>query len=492
MVDVSYCPTGKPDVSLGLDMDVAGNFWRQGLNGPEIIGKIEPSGKYRFTNGQHGDYFESRNPAKEGLLDIELTDQPHAMNQALRRRERERALIGSEAPVLRARLNALGLTGQGVTIGLLDPYEPVEAFEDTAGAESQAWAVSEHSKATGLIVNHPVWGLAPKTNVIDLGFLPQSPVEGSDADDVSVFAANFQETARALFDETAQQIGQVLQKRTPDLRILSLTWGASLMSALENLESDLDLRKDNGDYLYPRTRQQVLGPALYQGKAAQQQAILNFMARLYREPLVQQARMRYMEATRQAAEQGLFIVTANGNEHALASEGVIAPPGSEMDELAKSPYVISVAASDTHQTPGYYQDDFIAPFSSRGDGFYNNPTIAAPGQNIFIPEPFETLSSNQVESGTSFAVPYVCGVLSLMLQANPQLTFTQGKAILERSALPLSGYNRADQGAGILQAENAVQLARQAGWRHTGFFPAGLPDAAPLVLRSPAPTGLAY
>lgn len=459
IADATFCPTGAPESALGLDLDRYGNFWRQSLYGREKIGAIDATGHYWFVNGQQGDFFESRNPAREGLLEIDLDNQPHPVVQALRARERQRALAGSDIPALRARLNPYGITGRGVKIGVLDPYEPGDEIGETGKNQPAAspWKVSDHSKATSTIINDPTWGLAPGAQVVDAGFAPKGFDGSVDADDINAARSNFMETACNLFDETSQRIYQLLQQKTPDLRVISLTWGASMLSVLDSIQEDLNILKENGDYLYPNARRQILGPALHQGPAAQQQALLNFITQTYYHPKVQQARQRYIEVTRQAAAQGVTIVAAAGNEHGQNFSRLSIPPGMEMDELAKSPYVISVAASDTHQTPGYRGDDSIAYFSSRGDGLYFNPTVAAPGQNIYISRPYETLSGNQVESGTSFAVPYVCSVIALLLQVNPSLTFEQIKSLLQQTAYRLPDYPVAAQGAGVVQPEAALQ-----------------------------------
>jgi hypothetical protein len=63
-------------------------------------------------------------------------------------------------------------------------------------------------------------------------------------------------------------------------------------------------------------------------------------------------------------------------------------------------------------------------------------------------------------SGTSMAAPVVTGTVALMLQANPQLTPNEVKAILEYTAQRYAGYDRLTQGAGFLNAEGAVALAQ--------------------------------
>jgi subtilisin family serine protease len=127
-----------------------------------------------------------------------------------------------------------------------------------------------------------------------------------------------------------------------------------------------------------------------------------------------------------------------------------------MNEYAKSPYVIVTAAANTNQQPGNRVQYSIAPFSSRGDGVSVNPTLAAPGQEMGISMPQGSESHNLTADGTSFSTPFTCGVIALMLQRNPFLTFDQVKAKLQNTAVKSPYYGVADYGAGFLNAEAAV------------------------------------
>lgn len=64
-------------------------------------------------------------------------------------------------------------------------------------------------------------------------------------------------------------------------------------------------------------------------------------------------------------------------------------------------------------------------------------------------------------SGTSMAAPHVAGVVGLMLAANPRLTPAQIRDILQNpaNATPVPGCTSADCGAGMLNAERAVNMA---------------------------------
>ena len=483
IADVLFTPTGTPEAVIGLDLDTSGNLWRMTLNGRERLGWMSPQGQYQMANGQQGDIFETRDPRKEGLLDVPLDNVPHPFIQALRAAEKQRAMSGSEVPRLRRIFDAQGITGQGVKIGILDPYEPLELegvdLKTEKGDPGQAWSIGGHSQAISDVMNDPHWGLAPGATVVDKGFVPNEDETLRDEDDVSAVRYNMTRTAASLFDDTSKQISRLLPERANGLRVMSITWGGSFLTTVTNLKESLNEQDESGEYRYPNARRQILGQTLNQGAAAQEEAMLNFIAQVFQQPQVQQAHQRYIEATRRAAQNGQIIVVAGGNEHGQSDARVQAPIGAELDKLAQSPYVISVAASDAHGTPGNRADDSIAFFSSWGDGRGFNPTIAAPGQCIYLPKKHDTMNGNQVESGTSFAVPFVCATVALMLQINPSLTFDQVKQILQQTATMLPGYPVAAQGAGVINTEAALQMAGQLKAQAPGAMPTTPAATAP-------------
>jgi subtilisin family serine protease len=58
------------------------------------------------------------------------------------------------------------------------------------------------------------------------------------------------------------------------------------------------------------------------------------------------------------------------------------------------------------------------------------------------------------------AAPVVSGAVALMLQANPELSPDQVKAILQITAQSSASYDRMTVGAGFLDAKRAIELAR--------------------------------
>ncbi|HEX8335377.1 MAG TPA: S8 family serine peptidase, partial [Pyrinomonadaceae bacterium] len=154
------------------------------------------------------------------------------------------------------------------------------------------------------------------------------------------------------------------------------------------------------------------------------------------------------------------------------------------------PSVITVGAANTFGTDAR-NDDAVTTYSSRGPTrsywtdalggrHYDNlvkPDLVAPGNKIIEAQSAgnalvtqnPTLDANvsgsvardqMYLSGSSMATPVVAGAAALMLQANPSLTPNLVKALLMYSAQQLPGFNTFEQGAGEVNVEGAMRLAR--------------------------------
>ena len=193
-------------------------------------------------------------------------------------------------------------------------------------------------------------------------------------------------------------------------------------------------------------------------------------------------------AARRAHNAGIVVVASAGNngKDLLGRKiyGGIKSPGIE-------PSVITVGASNTYGTDAR-SDDTITTYSSRGPtrGYttvngvkkYDNlikPDLVAPGNKLISAAAghyggntlltlFPSLLAKGIDvdekmmylSGTSMAAPVVAGAVAMMLEANPNLTPSLVKAILMYSAQPLAGFNMLEQGAGELNVDGAVRLAK--------------------------------
>ncbi len=196
------------------------------------------------------------------------------------------------------------------------------------------------------------------------------------------------------------------------------------------------------------------------------------------------------KAVDRATKAGLVVVAAAGNFgldlYGRKVYGGIASPGI-------SPEAITVGAVDTRQTDAR-SDDRIAPYSSRGPTLSHStdpltgavtyddlakPDLVAPGLRVVSLERYSNAivtaypllhvntgwfvnnkSRYMMLSGTSMSTGVVSGAAALMLQANPGLTPNMVKAILMYSAQVMDGPDLFEQGAGMLNVEGAVRLAR--------------------------------
>ena len=193
-------------------------------------------------------------------------------------------------------------------------------------------------------------------------------------------------------------------------------------------------------------------------------------------------------AAKKVVEAGIVVVAAAGNNGRSESGsdlyGGIGAPGN-------APWVLTVGAS-SHMGTVSRADDTMAAFSSRGPSavdYAAKPDLVAPGVGIeSLSDPdsafYTTKSAYLLDgtmstsyrpylslSGTSMAAPVVAGTVALMLQANPTLTPNAVKAILQYTAEMDPAYDPLTEGAGFLNAQGAVELARFLSPSSSGVYP---------------------
>ena len=161
---------------------------------------------------------------------------------------------------------------------------------------------------------------------------------------------------------------------------------------------------------------------------------------------------------------GIVVVVAAGNNGTGSGPVTLYPP-------ANDPFVITVGAAEDKGTAAL-SDDTLAFFSAYGtteDGFAK-PDLVAPGRylvsllasanaNAYINHEANRVDGNYFRmSGTSMAAPVVAGAAALLLQGQPGLTPDQVKYRLMATAnKSWPGYAANRAGAGYLDVYAAVK-----------------------------------
>jgi serine protease AprX len=182
-----------------------------------------------------------------------------------------------------------------------------------------------------------------------------------------------------------------------------------------------------------------------------------------------------------AEKAGIQIVFAAGNDGenpGVPTLGTLSLFGIDVDKLTAEEKkevgkdldyildkVILVGAVNT-QGSDDIKDHRMAEFSSVGDSINARllPTIVAPGVDMMV-YGWEKNGRKPKElvNGTSFACPYVSGLITLLGQTNPKLTPRDIREILVKTAVKLDGVPAAMQGAGEVQPLEAVAMAKTYG-----------------------------
>ena len=160
-------------------------------------------------------------------------------------------------------------------------------------------------------------------------------------------------------------------------------------------------------------------------------------------------------AVESAWRNGIVVVVSGGNG------GTIHP---SLTDPATDPYVLAVGAADIRGTANK-RDDRVADFSSRGNAA-RSVDVVAPGVSIAgLRDPGSMIDDLHPDavvdgrffrgSGTSQATAITAGAVALLLDARPDLTPDMVKAILRKTATPIDGAKKRDQGAGMINVREA-------------------------------------
>jgi serine protease AprX len=181
-------------------------------------------------------------------------------------------------------------------------------------------------------------------------------------------------------------------------------------------------------------------------------------------------------ATKALADRGVVVVFSAGNSG--SGEATIT------GNFKKAPWVVTVGAGD--------KQGRLASFSSRGENgrggqvvidgetytWVDRPTVTGPGVGIYsarattadptyharIPAESEEIGENNALSytklsGTSMSAPHLSGVVALMLEANPSMSWREVKKILQDTATNIPARAPWEAGAGYVNTLAAVRTS---------------------------------
>jgi serine protease AprX len=189
--------------------------------------------------------------------------------------------------------------------------------------------------------------------------------------------------------------------------------------------------------------------------------------------------------TKAVADQGVVVVFASGNSGSENAEMSLNP-------FSEAPWVISVAAGSLDHHRGDFSSnglifDNSQPTQIAGGGHTSwtgdrigvyHPDVTAPG--VDISSTCDTVGTvigpcpppdygQAVASGTSMAAPHIAGAAAVLLQANPALTPDQVRSALQATATPVAAADGSalpfwQVGYGYVDLSSAVTLVRSKNW----------------------------
>jgi len=370
-----------------------------------------------------------------------------------------RALIGADeasADLDLAGAGGLPLTGQGVTIAILD-----------SGVDGTHPDLPYGSKVIQNVRLNPALNTAP-------GFVYPAPVEGVQNTDLVLGHGTFVASVAA---GTGAASGGLYRGIAPGASILALSAGDFyIINVLEGFDYILDNAARFGV--------RVVNCSWGSEGAFDPDDPVNI-------------------ATRQLFDSGITVVFAAGN---------YGPAPDTLNMYAVAPWVIGVGSTNRFGA--------LSSFSSRGifEEILYHPTLVAPGEGIIAASPVALnavygvvgvenpsagvtvppglASYYSVSSGTSFAAPHVSALVALVLQAQPALSPASVKRILQATATPILTHDRAEAGAGRIDAWAALSQVfdsgRPFGTHIPGWLdlrPFRIDHHAPSILSSTVPAG---
>lgn len=340
-------------------------------------------------------------------------------------------------------LRAAGLTGRGVTVGIVD-----------SGCDASHPDLADHVVYNAKMISGEYVNLAPdSSNTIvvpyAMGPYQNSDVGGGHGTHVAGIVA-----ADSTTDPTGRRYGVA-----PDAQLVCLGVGEVLFTTA--VVTAYDHLLDQPGLLGVDVINNSWGNSFRQFDPRDPVAVV----------------------TKAVADLGVIVVFAAGNSGYSDAEMSLNP-------FSQAPWVFSTAAGNLAYQRGDFSSnglvfdnsEAVQPgagghtvFSGDRIGIYH-PDFTAPGVSIS-----STCSSagvavlacppygNRAASGTSMASPHIAGAAAVLLQANPKLTASQVRSALQVTALPVYGADGNplpfwQVGYGYVDLETAVALVKAKNW----------------------------
>jgi subtilisin-like proprotein convertase family protein len=253
-----------------------------------------------------------------------------------------------------------------------DPNDPSPGPDDWHGTWTAGLVAARDSNSKGVV------GVAPRSRLIGIRLIGGATTEAKDA------------------QAMAYQITDAGSDATKLVHVSSNSWGP-----------------DDGVVYDPNLTQAVLGPLM---ASALQNGVTNGRG-----------------------TKGIVYVWAAGNGRGIDYDSIndVYYGGDNLsyDGLASSRYVIAVGAVDAAGAQAFYSESGPALLINAPGGGGSTSAIVTTdrtGDATALVGNYSTINSSVI--GTSFATPIVAGVVALLLETNPALTWRDVKHVLARTA----------------------------------------------------------
>lgn len=235
-----------------------------------------------------------------------------------------------------------------------------------------------------------------------------------------------------VYEGTASALEEIVQDKDSSITTVNQSQGMSEGLVLNQLTTVAREYPEFKDLL----REQVGLPAEASGQEIVQALADTIGDVNQNSPVVQQARERYLEVSQQLAEQGISHVIAAGNE------------GETED---------SVIASGIETGPDFFRNilandntTVVGGLDAQGGNAWFNANAGAEISAFGVDVPIQTADGVQtMQSGTSFAAPFVAAADARLATLFPNLTARQREGMMAASAIPVAG-QPGEVGAGQL------------------------------------------